>query len=318
MIIKTHHKFGQIHYDTSTNSFNFHTTKSFEEKPYPTLPLVLNVDLTFKCNMKCLHCVAEDMASVLGGSDNSDLKISNKLIDKINSSPFMVIVITGGEPLLFEKQEELLTLLKGLERKAIIVDTNGTLFPTIEILKILRRKDALVRVSWDIPHPKEEVKLRRYPKGMYKDDLEYLNDKQSNIKRFIEAGIKVAIQTVLHKNNFNNNNFLLFPRKFQSLGITDWYIQRFIPSRRTAKENLSSKEYERRFETIGNICKKAEIRCHYKHDKRHNSVFLLVGDGDLYTQSDTAPGEKIFLGQIGDVDYFAFVSAPDHADRYIL
>lgn len=318
MRIKRDHKFGQIGYNTSTNSFTYSLSKGFEKKPYPTLPLVLNVDLTFRCNMECVHCVARDMASLLGGPDNADLRVTKGLIEKINSSPFMVIVITGGEPLLFDMEQSLINLIKGLKRKAIIIDTNGTIFPSPALLEIFRRKEALIRVSWDIPHPKEEAKLRRYPKGMYKSELECLNTKQSNIKKLVNSGVKVAIQTVLHRNNYNNNNLLIFPRKIKELGINDWYIQRFIPSRRTSRQDIGAREYERRFETIKNICQRTLLRCHYKHDRRHNSVFLLVCDGDLYTQSDTEPGGKIWLGKIDEVDYFAFVSAPDHTDRYIL
>jgi MoaA/NifB/PqqE/SkfB family radical SAM enzyme len=257
------------------------------------------------------------MATRLGGVENADLIVSKDLVNKINKSPFMVIVITGGEPFLRESNNSLVELISGLQKKGIVIDTNGTIKPPSDTIDLIKRKDVLVRVSWDIPHPKEEVKLRKYPKNLYKDALECMIQKERFIKNLMKEGVSVSIQTVLHKYNFNNNNFFQFPYKLKQLGVKDWFIQRFIPSHKAKNIDLSIQEYNNRINAVSKIAKKLKINCHHKKDKRHNSVFLLVKDGDLYTQSDEKPGQKDRLGKIGRVDYFAYVSAPDHAARYI-
>lgn len=316
MIIKRKEKWWHLIYDTNDHKF-IYKILNMKGIPYMTRPIILNVDLTFKCNMKCSHCVAKDMEILLNKKGCTDLIITENLLFKINKSPFMVVVITGGEPLLPDYEDSLIRLIKGLKNKGIIIDTNGSIIPSSDVIKIFKEKDVLVRVSWDIPSPKEEAILRAYPKSAYKSDLEYLKDKEKIIKYFLKNEIKVAIQSVMHKYNYKNNNFYDFPYKLRQLGIEKWYVQRFIPSYKNKKDAFDSNEYEVRISKIINICKEANIECYSKRDRRHNSVFLLVRDGELYTQSDERAGEKIYLGKIEEIDYFEYVSAPDHSARYL-
>ena len=65
--------------------------------------------------------------------------------------------------------------------KGIIIDTNGTINPSNKLINILHRKNVMVRVSWDSIHPLRESQLREYPKGMYKNNVEYLDKKQDVI-----------------------------------------------------------------------------------------------------------------------------------------
>jgi MoaA/NifB/PqqE/SkfB family radical SAM enzyme len=266
--------------------------------------------------MECLHCVAKDMEKLLLEKGSADLNVSNKLIKEINKSPFMVLVITGGEPLLKPYENDLIKLISQIDNKAIIIDTNGTIIPSNNLLKLIKIKRVLVRVSWDIPNPRLESILRKYPKNMYLNDLEYLETKQNNIKMFQNNKIDIAIQTVIHKYNYQDNNLFIFPYKLQQLGIKHWYIQRFIPSHHKINENIQISSYTEAINKIESIAGELGIRCHFKKDQRHNSVFLLVRDGDLYTQSNDKKGEKIFLGKLNHFDYFAYVSAPDHSARY--
>jgi MoaA/NifB/PqqE/SkfB family radical SAM enzyme len=318
MILRRREKWGEILYDTKCHTFRYKVSDPATSNPYPTKPLVLNVDLTFKCNMICTHCVANDLADYLGGVDSADLVVTAPLIKKINSSPFLVIVITGGEPMLPEYEGALLKIITGIKNKGLTIDTNGTIYPSERIIKVLKSKDVLVRISWDTPDPLREVRFRRYPRGLFKNELDAMDLKQKIIRRFIADGLMVAVQTVMHDENFDNNNFLNFPYKLKKLGVRDWYIQRFIPSRHEKKHNPRIDDYEKRIAKIQRTAKLVGVNCHYKKDRRHNSVFLLVRDGDLYTQSDDTPGGKELLGKMGRVDYFRRVSAPDHKARYLL
>lgn len=318
MIVKRKEIGGEVNYDTKSHTFEFKISGEIKNTPYASRPLVLNIDLTFECNMKCIHCVAKDMKEILGESEQSDLKVTNELINKINQSPFMVMVITGGESLLPAYEKSLLRLIRGLKNKGIIVDTNGTIIPSFKVVEAFVKKDVLVRVSWDIPNPKVEAKLRKYPKKYYSNDVECMSAKQDVIKWLLKHNVKLAVQSVVHMYNFHDNNFINFPYKLNQYGIRNWYIQRFIPSYYMKKIKFDLKEYEESIYAVTKVAKKLGIKCHLKKDKRHNSVFLLVKDGDLYTQSDKKPGKKIHLGKIEEVDYFTYVSAPDHTARYIV
>jgi hypothetical protein len=64
------------------------------------------------------------------------------------------------------------------------------------------------------------------------------------------------------------------------------------------------------------VARRHAITCASKRDRRHNCVFLLVGDGAIYTQADKE-GRKLFLGRLGEIkNYFEFVSASEHSCRY--
>jgi len=79
---------------------------------------------------------------------------------------------------------------------------------------------------------------------------------------------------------------------------------------------LKNEHYEERIRSIEQEAPRYGVRCFNKRDRRHNCVFLMVGDGQIYTQSDSG-GEKISLGRIGEIkDYFAYVSSSEHSTRY--
>jgi len=273
--------------------------------------------------MACLHCVAKDLYSILGfGYDNTNLRITERLIDSINDSPFMVIVISGGEPLIHDLESSLIEFLVGLKNKGIIIDTNGTLFPSDNLATYLRVNKAMLRVSWDSPNPNIECYLRKYQRNMFSSPGEYMARKEKVIRSLVSAGYPVAIQTVLYKRNSSDPNLLnRFPLKLKELGVHSWFLQRFIPSfkkREDSRYVFSVSDYEIVSSHIQKVAKKYDINCHIKNDKRHNSVFLLVQKGELYTQSDKTPGKKIYLGNLSDINhYFEFVSSSDHTARYL-
>lgn len=320
MIINRKETWGNLFYDTKNHIFNYKLKKNISEEPFVSKPILLNVDLTFNCNMDCVHCVAKDTAKILGGVENADLKITHELIEKINLSDFIVVVITGGEPLLKDYEDKLISLINGLRNKGIIIDTNGSIFPSERLLKILRIKDALIRVSWDIPNPGKEYELRKYPYKMYESKGRYIIEKMKLIRYLIDNGIKIAIQSVLHGQNYNDPTFYRFPAKLKELSVDRWYIQRFIPSYKKIDDKkylISINEYNNSIKKLIYTSNKYDIKCYIKKDRRHNSVFILVKEGEIYTQSDDVPRKKIYLGKIGEIKYyFEFVSSSEHSVRY--
>ena len=149
---------GVIKYDTKNHNFILLENEYKGITPYLVRdPVVLNIDLTVDCNMDCDHCVAKDLE--LYGV--RDLELSQKLTNWINESPFLVIVITGGEPLLPEKEDLLLSLLNSIKKKGIIIDTNGTIKPSEKVLKKIKEKNVLLRISQDSVRPQDEIYFRK-------------------------------------------------------------------------------------------------------------------------------------------------------------
>ena len=322
MVIERNETWGTLCYDVSTHQFSAEVMRDVQEEPYVSLPVVLNVYLTLRCNMLCEHCVAKDMERYLGSADGADLRVTDNLIDDINESPFMVVVITGGEPLLPDLEPSLIGLLEGLENKGIIVDTNGTVLPSRGLIDQLREKQAMLRVSWDSPSPNIECELRKYRSGMYSSDESYMEHKEELIRILLGEGLTVAAQTVLHGRNSTDRHLpKRLPRKMKELGVNSWYVQRYIPSykkKNASRYLLGIDAYEKALARIRRAATKLGIACHTKKDRRHNSVFLLAEDGQLFTQSDTRPGEKVCLGNIAHIEnYFEFVSQSEHSVRYV-
>ena len=313
MIIERQEGWGRLIYDTSAHSFSRVHTNGKKAIPYPHEPVVLNAYLTMNCNMNCIHCVTKDFP------ETQDLVISSKLIDWINRSRLMVVVITGGEPLLPEYKSKLMTLLREIQGKGLIVDTNGTIIPSSSVIDMIVKTNTLLRVSWDSTRSYDEIYFRQAKPNSKQNEainLEHYHRKIDIIQRLRSAGIKVAVQSVIHKVNLGS--IVNMPAVLRELSLSQWYIQRFIPSYKATSQNFeaSNTQYDKVTAKLTKRCHKANIECIIKKDRRHNSVVLLVGDGLLYTQGEK-PGQKLRLGTIdSDISYFEYISSADHAERY--
>ena len=85
---------------------------------------------------------------------------------------------------------------KNTFNKAIIIDTNGTIYPDKKTINLLRRKDVLIRVSWDIPHPAAECELRVYRSDMYESPAEYMASKEILLRSIIEENILIRMLSI--------------------------------------------------------------------------------------------------------------------------
>lgn len=307
---------GVIRYDTLRHSFSYSETEPRSSEPYAIQPVVLNIVVTRRCNMDCEYCVAKDFA----GIEEEDLVVSTDMIRWLNRSPFMLLVLTGGEPLMPPYDVVSMRLIDSIKDRGIILDTNGTFLPRRSVLSHLKKQRVMVRVSMDSVRPEEEIKKRRVVKGQGFDDRSAYFEKLTNIDRFLSAGVCTAIQTVVWRNNTKPLYQMI--DWLSERGIKQWYLQRLIPSYRFKHPStrLAFKP-ERYYPLVADIAAKARaagIKCVPKMDLRHNSVFLLTADGALYTQG-SKPGQKVLLGTTKKkIDYFDYVSQADHACRYYL
>lgn len=308
-------KWGVLRYDTLSHSFSYIETKPRSSEPYVIEPVVLNIVVTRRCNMDCKYCVAKDFE----GIEKEDLVLSADMIRWLNLSPFMLIVLTGGEPLMPPYDDVSIRLIDSITDRGIILDTNGTFLPNRRVLSHLKKQRVMVRVSMDSTRPQEEIELRQVLNKKEQDARSAYFAKLTNIKRFISAGVYTAIQTVVWRNNVDSLNQMI--DWLSENGIKRWYLQRLIPSHKFKEPPVRLSLNEDYYSVAADIAAKARaagIECIPKMDLRHNSVFLLTANGALYTQG-AAPGHKIPLGTIRpDIDYFDYVSAADHSCRYYL
>ena len=96
------------------------------------LPLNGQIELTYRCNLNCIHCYCK------GSEDkNTELNTFNwkKILDEIQKQGCVYLTFTGGEPLI---RDDFLELYSYAKRKGFIITlfTNGWAF-TAEIIDYL-------------------------------------------------------------------------------------------------------------------------------------------------------------------------------------
>jgi len=316
MLIQRKCHWGRLLYDTQAHRFRCLPDVDTGALPHAAEPVVLNVYLTLKCNMACTHCVSRDMSRY----GDRALEVSSELVKNINTSPFLVVVITGGEPLLPEFEKPLLALIRGLRSKAIVLDSNGTIHPSPQLVKALVRRNVLLRISLDSARPQDEICLRR-TRGPAAESTEIYLRKLELVSRLAGQGVHIGAQSVLHRNNMKS--ILGLAEKLHALGVRRWWVQRLVPTVLSAgydcrKYIIEPRDHRhaRLASEIRRVAAKAGIYCFWKGDLRDNCVFLLAGDGDIYTQPEK-PGRKILVGKLGRIDdFFTYVSRADHCARY--
>ena len=107
-------------------------------------PLHIEIKITNKCNLKCLHCISS--AGRVYKKELSKKEIF-KIIEEAKKEKAFTIGITGGEPFLRNDIFEIIDKIynSGLE---LIITTNGTLVNK-SILERIKNKVSLIRISID-------------------------------------------------------------------------------------------------------------------------------------------------------------------------
>lgn len=89
--------------------------------PQPTKTRVLQIHVTRKCNLKCLHCYSSS-----GPEETETLPVA-QLLDAVRDAKalgYTLVSLSGGEPFLYPDMEELLGFAHGLGMRTAVV-TNG-------------------------------------------------------------------------------------------------------------------------------------------------------------------------------------------------
>ncbi|MBU7000854.1 MAG: radical SAM protein [Theionarchaea archaeon] len=109
-----------------------------ERPDLPERPLQITFDITYRCNANCIHCYAN--ASPKGVE--LDEKTTLKIVDKIIEARPLILILSGGEPILRPDIEDILLHLyhkMGTAMPQIAMGTNGQALSTKEsLLKVIK------------------------------------------------------------------------------------------------------------------------------------------------------------------------------------
>ncbi|KFZ26328.1 MAG: Antilisterial bacteriocin subtilosin biosynthesis protein AlbA [Candidatus Izimaplasma bacterium HR2] len=181
-------------------------------------PISMYLEITKACNLKCEHCSSHYKC------DKVEMTIEDwkKVVKEIQDMGVSDIGITGGEPLL---KKGYIDLVKSISNKSrIILFTNGY-YLTEEIAKQLKEAGLYaIGISLD-SHIESVHNERRKDNFAYQkaiEAIEYAN----------KAGLYTMIQTVILKDELNEDNIFDFFRKCAELNVDEVKILEPIRSGR--------------------------------------------------------------------------------------
>ena len=90
------------------------------------VPLAGSLELTFRCNLRCVHCYLGDARAGLAGKEELSYPEIRGLLDQIVDEGCVWLLLTGGEPLL---RPDFLDIYTYAKQKGLLLTlfTNGTL-----------------------------------------------------------------------------------------------------------------------------------------------------------------------------------------------
>jgi len=194
-----------------------------DDKDILSAPLLVLWDITYRCNLKCKHCL---VSSNEQNYDELSLIEVKKIIDQLAEMKVFNIYFLGGEPLV---RKDFLEILEYATHKKIGVSfsTNGVLVDDQLIAKLAEIKIFGVQVSLD--GLKETHNKIRGLKSVYQ------NAKQA-IKKLIESGINVSVSMTVSKINLHEIKPLI--KEMISLGVAAFKAIPFLPVGR-GKESIA-------------------------------------------------------------------------------
>jgi AdoMet-dependent heme synthase len=224
------------------------------QKVFNSYLLVVKLDITDKCNLKCKMCYAHNKEQEM------DIDLAKSIIKQIGRVSLRLEFL-GGEPLFYSGLFELIRFAKSKTMiKNIVLYTNGTLV-TQKIALAL--KDAGLDkaiVTFTSHHPEKHDYFVDSP-GAWKRTLE-------GIENLKNAGIKTCTFTTIHSENYNDLSDI-YEFVSSQLKVTPLFCE-YIPQSKNDPLVLSA---------IVRSKIKQEILCKFskKHSKSMESFIALSG-----------------------------------------
>lgn len=233
----------------------------------------VRIELTGRCDMKCLYCHAGDKNTACYIQDELTHDRWLEIIQECKNLGVKNFILTGGEPFLYQCWPELVEACGSDVR--VVISTNGKHF-----------SEANLAILAELPQIKE---FRTSIDGLATNDIirdgssyvESLQNLECLKQRFPDK--KVMIQTVVYQQNLPEI-FLLY-ESLRMIGIHCWRLSQLWKTVRTEKNRdiLNFSDYEKMFDFFAEV-----IKTHQQDGK----PFLLRIDNVYYSwieKEDYAP-----------------------------
>lgn len=251
----------------------------------------LFVELTDRCNLRCLHCGSR---CEQGRGQFLDTALLLRTLDELaeDFDPHTVMIcLTGGEPLLHRDFDVIAERINALGFPWGMT-TNGTLIDGERAERLKAQRLASITLSLDGLKQSHDA-LRQVP-GSFDATVEAVG-------HLHEAGIPVQITTVIHKGNFGERDALY--DFLCGLNLVSWRVINLEPIGRALDNRellLDRDEFTalldfiraKRFaaDTPMDVCFGCShyLSCEYEHEVRDN--YFLCGSG-IYVASILCSGD---------------------------
>ena len=172
----------------SDKIFAFYS-KSLKKRAF--FPYDGQFELTYRCNLNCVHCYCKGLEDEAGELTTDEAK---SILDEINREGCVWLALTGGEPLL---REDFLEIYSYAKEKGFIITilTNGQLFNRKIIEHLIKSPPYIIELTLN---------------GITRDTYEGITRLEGsfsaamrNIKMLVKKRLPVVIKTNLMKQNKN-------------------------------------------------------------------------------------------------------------------
>ena len=150
---------------------------------YLRAPFEVSIDITNKCNLRCLHCYNHSGNNICSNNELSDDEIINLVKDVVDMEPLNVC-ISGGEPLL--KKDLVYKIITLIKSKNILISmvSNGLLLDEETVQRL--EKCGLDRIQISLDGLEAAHDKLRNKQGVFKETIKCLDLlKESKISTFL-------------------------------------------------------------------------------------------------------------------------------------
>lgn len=159
-------------------------------------PKVASIEITSKCNLRCMHCYGE-----FDNQNSSEMNLQKiyHLLNDLSDMGVEIIELTGGDITMHKELYEILEFALNLKFKKIGLLTNGVALSENVIHLIIKNKKTIY-MQIDI-HSLKDGYIRWFTKT--KIDIQKL---QTTIEYLSNNGVLIRIATIFTKRNINEFN----------------------------------------------------------------------------------------------------------------
>lgn len=171
----------------------------------------VDIAVDYSCNLSCVHCSAEKLKKP-SGARQMDVDDYKKLARQCHKLGVITVGITGGEPLIYPKLEEVIKAFKP-NKTMISIKTNATLLTDDWLEKLKKwRVDSISIGLGPIPNEmKDYDEIRGLPES-YQKSFDAIKKTQAH-------GFRVIVGVVVSHQNIHSENIEKLLKLTKQMGV---------------------------------------------------------------------------------------------------